>query len=141
MIVAIEAGVVLAAIGGSEDASRRATRSLEQVARKATALAICAPVYAELLAFPNWAQDDLDAFIAETKIRVDWNLTPEMWSDAAAAFATHARRRSRNGRAAKHSLTDFVIGAHARAVGSLLTGDAAFYRSSYPSLRVIAVER
>lgn len=136
MIVAIDSGVILAAIGGAEEASRRATRVLEQTARKATALAICAPVYAELLTFPKWSQADLDAFIAETKIRVDWNLSRETWSDAGRALAAYSRRRSH-----KHDLADFVIGAHARAVGSLLTDDPAFYRASYPNLKVIAVER
>ena len=142
MIVAIEAGVILAVIGGAPEASRRATRALEQTARKATALAICAPVYAELLAFPKWTEADLEAFVAETKIRVDWNLPQEVWSDAGRALAAYVRRRSRNGRgSARHELADFVVGAHARAVGSLLTGNAAFYKVSYPDLKVIAVER
>jgi predicted nucleic acid-binding protein len=136
VIVAIDGGVILAAVGGPEDASRRATRALEQTARKATALAICAPVYAALLAFPKWTQADLDAFIAETKIRVDWSLPQEIWSDAGRALAAYSRRRSH-----KRELADFVVGAHARSVGSLLTDDAAFYRASYPNLKIIAVER
>lgn len=142
MIVAIDAGVILAAIGGAPEASRRATRALEQTARRATALAISAPVYAELLAFPKWTQADLEAFVAETKIRIDWNLPQEVWSDAGRAFAAYWRRRSRNGRNHwRHGLSDFVVGAHARSVGSLLTDDVAFYRASYPNLKIIAVER
>jgi len=32
---------------------------------------------------------------------------------------------------------DFVIGAHARAVGRLVTRDAAFYERNFPSLTVL----
>ncbi|MCL5258254.1 MAG: hypothetical protein M1314_00655 [Firmicutes bacterium] len=41
--------------------------------------------------------------------------------------------------APRRIIADFVIGAHASRVGTLVTSDAAFYRRAFPSLRVIDV--
>lgn len=38
-------------------------------------------------------------------------------------------------------MADFLIGAHARSVGSLVTNDAAFFRREFPDLEVVEVRR
>ncbi len=38
-------------------------------------------------------------------------------------------------------VADFVVGAHARAVGRLVTRDAAFYERNFPKLTVLVPNR
>ncbi len=115
-----------------------ASRALEAAASRGAVLVIAVPVYAELLAVPGSGQNDLDAFIAETKIRVDWTISHDCWTAAGVAFASYARRRTRQKAGApRRILADFIIGAHAVEVGSLLTADSSFFRTNFPDLRSI----
>ncbi len=74
----------------------------------------------------------------ETLPEADFRRLPLPWEAAFLAGKSFLRYRRRGG--ARHApLRDFYIGAHAAVSGlTLLTRDAARYRSYFPSLRVIA---
>ncbi len=106
--------------------------------RRRGILILSGAVYAELLALAKWSNIDLDAFVLETRLRVDWNLPQEIWTEAGLAFGRYARRRLRQKSGAPRKiLADFIIGAHARAVGGLLTADMTFYRTNFPELVIV----
>jgi predicted nucleic acid-binding protein len=97
------------------------------------ALAINAIVYAELsLSFST--VEALDRVVARMELTLHEVPRPALFL-AGKAFAQYRRR----GGAKAQVLPDFIIGAHAAVQGwSLLTRDAARYRSYFPTLQVIA---
>ena len=132
MNTALDTNVIMYALAGTAQTASSASQALEAAASQGGVIVMSAPVYAELLAIPDAKKDDLDEFIAEAKIRVDWNLSQSCWTAAGTAFAAYARRRKRHGLdGPRRILADFV--------GSLLTADAAFYRTNFPDLRVLSV--
>ena len=138
MNIAIDTNIIVYVLIGVARTAESASRASEADASQGGALVIAAPVYAELLAVPGSGQNDLDAFIAETKIRVDWTISHDCWTAAGVAFASYARRRTRQKAGApRRTLADFIIGAHAVDVGSLLTADSSFFRTNFPDLRSI----
>jgi predicted nucleic acid-binding protein len=99
-------------------------------------LVVSAPVYVELLAYPNVSVNVLRQFLERTRVVVDFLLDEAVWHEAGAAYAAYAtrRRRSKEGQP-KRLLVDFVVGAHAfLKADRLLTLDAARYRSAFPQL-------
>jgi predicted nucleic acid-binding protein len=138
--IAVDTNVIVYVVSGTPDLSHRAARALEEASTKASSLVISAVVYAELLALPAWTKADLDAFLAETKMRVDWALSQETWVEAGLAFARYAHRRTRQKAGSPRRLiADFVIGAHAQAVGGLLTADTRFYQTNFTGVNVLSV--
>ena len=98
---------------------------------------MCGVVYAELLAYPDRTDDDVVAVVQAAGIRVDWDLGQSVWRSAGLAYAQYvSRRRQAETVALRRILADFVIGADAAGVGSLLTRDLAIYRASFPELAV-----
>jgi predicted nucleic acid-binding protein len=102
-------------------------------------LLICAPVYAELLAYPGASKSFVDGFLDDTHITVDFELSKDIWIVAGKTFAAYAeRRRKAKAGQPKRLLVDFVVGAHAQAVAErLLTLDAERYRSAFSKLRLV----
>jgi predicted nucleic acid-binding protein len=140
MNIAVDTNIIVYALAGVAETSLRASHALEDAAGRGGVIAVSAPVYAELMAIPKSMPGDLDAFFAEARIRVDWHLSQNCWIVAGAAFAGYARRRNRQKIGGpRRILADFVIGAHSQEVGCLLTADAAFYRTNFPELRVLAL--
>ena len=79
--------------------------------------------------------ETFDRFLLESRIRVDWKLSEQIWRVAGVKFAEYARRRrTSRGGDLRRLIADFVIGAHAAAVGGLVTRDVAFYRREFPEL-------
>lgn len=108
-------------------------------ARQEGGLVMCAPVYAELLAYPGVTRSFVEAFLNDTDIDVEADLSRPIWTLAGEAFAAYAERR-RGDRAGhpKRLLVDFVVGAHALlAAERLLTLDAERYRTAFPDLRLL----
>jgi len=131
---------VISAIWSAEPSAKAVSEILGE-ARVEGALAIAAPVYAELLAYPKMTAQDLDQFLDRAAIEVDFDLKPEVWKEAGRRFARFASRR-RQGRAAQPQrlLADFIIGAHALLQADrLLTLDAPRYRRDFPELRLITI--
>ena len=107
---------------------------------QAGGLVVCAPVYAELLAYPGATKNFVEAFLRDTDIEVQASLSLEVWTLAGEAFSAYAERR-RKDRAGqpKRLLVDFVVGAHALLMTErLLTLDPKRYRTAYPELQVDA---
>ncbi|MHB8148366.1 MAG: type II toxin-antitoxin system VapC family toxin [Vulcanimicrobiaceae bacterium] len=96
-----------------QSATTRAEQALAAIDRAGSgALVLCGIVYAELCACPG------DATRIAEELR------------AAGVAGSGTPRRI---------IADFVIGAHASRVGTLVSDDAAFYLRAFPNLRVIDV--
>ena len=109
--------------------------SAEALARAAegSVIAINPIIYAELcMGFAR--EQDLDRALGGAGVRRLALPYKAAWL-AARAFAAYRRRGGKR----SSPLPDFFIGAHALADGlSLLTRDAARYRTYFPAVRVIA---
>ena len=103
------------------------------------ALQVCPAVYAELLAFPGREPRDVDDFLSTSGISIAWEITPATWRRAGIAFAAYSTRRDASGAGPpSRLLVDFLVGAHALDVGTLITRDLGFYGTNFPDLRVIS---
>lgn len=107
-------------------------RALTRAAER-TAIAINPIVYAELcIGFLE--ESDLDRVLAGAGVR----RLPLPYGAACPAAKAYAAYRKRGGRR-NAPLPDFFIGAHALVEGlTLLTRDAARYRTYFPGVRLIA---
>jgi predicted nucleic acid-binding protein len=140
MNVALDTNIIVYALVGNAQIASAASKALERAASQGGAIVVSAPVYAELLAIPNYDKQDLDAFVADAKIRVDWQLSEACWIAAGVAYAAYARRRKRQkSDAPRRILADFIIGAHAVGVEALLTADGSFYTTNFPELRLLGI--
>lgn len=138
MITAIDTNVV-AALLNADDTLNSVASSALYAALTDGALVISAPVFGELLAFPNRDEASLDEFLIETEISVDWNIEEAIWRTAGLAFRSYSRRRiKQRSELPRRTLADFVIGAHALTRGySLLTLDKSLYKTAFPDLRLL----
>jgi predicted nucleic acid-binding protein len=138
MNIALDTNIIVYSLAGVAQTAEAASQALEHAANRGGILVISAPVYAELLAIPQSTKADLDSFISESRIRIDWDISPSSWATAGLAFAAYARRRKRQKLdAPRRILADFIIGAHSLTVGHLLTADPSFYRTNFPDLNVL----
>jgi predicted nucleic acid-binding protein len=138
MSVAIDTSILIDLLAGEPGPARRARDSIE-VAISSGAVAIAPVVYAELLAFPGRQPSEVDQFLADVRITVAWEIPAEVWRRAGSAFAGYVvRRRTSGGDRPRRLLADFLIGAHAVDVGTLLTRDPEFYRTNFPELRIVS---
>ena len=136
MLSAVDTNVISALWSGEPAAA--GMKELLFSARQAGGLAICAPVYAELLAYPGATKAFVDAFLEDVQIAVHFNLSKAIWEGAGEAYSAYAERR-RKDRAGqpKRLLVDFLVGAHALlSADRLLTLEPARYRTAYPKLRL-----
>lgn len=139
MTTAVDTNVLVSLWQADESFSLLAQQALDR-ARVRGDIVICAPVYAELVAFPGRNAAFLEQFFRDTLIRIDWEFVAQDWREAGRAFQTYAsrRRNSRKGSAPRRILADFLIGAHASRRGhTLLTLDRGLYSSSFPSLKIL----
>lgn len=138
MLSAIDTNVISALWSNEPTAQRMA--ALLQLAHEVGGLVICAPVFAELQAYPGATLPFIERFLSDTDIRVDFTLSEAVWRQASTAFATYAqRRRNAEGGQAKRLLVDFIVGAHALLeADQLLTLDPDRYHKDFPKLTFIA---
>jgi hypothetical protein len=103
------------------------------------ALVICAPVYVELMAYPNATAEYLDQFLASTRVEVDFVIDEPVWREAAKRFANYAhRRRKSGGHETERLVVDLIIGAHAfLQADRLFTLDPHRFTKDFPDLRLI----
>jgi predicted nucleic acid-binding protein len=138
MTTAIDTNVLVTLWDGEDALNGPARRALE-VAFEQGSLVIVGAVYAELLAAPGRTEKFLDRFCEETRIKVEWGLSEEVWRAAGLAFQEYAaRRKKQKGTGPRRILADFLIGAHAAVNGyRLLTLDVGLYRVSFPRLVIV----
>ncbi len=105
-------------------------------ARQVGALVICAPVYAELLAYPKVTNQFVQNFLTNTGIQTDFSLNQAVWQQAGEAFANYAKQcRNSSGGQPKRLLVDFLVGAHALLeTDRLITLDPKRYQNDFPNL-------
>ncbi len=139
MSVALDTNVIVNVIGGTAAVADRTALLLREHGARSS-FVISPVVYAELFAHPGWGPQDVLQFLSATAVGVDWELTETVWTRAGHAFGLYARRRGREPAVhPRRLLADFVIGSHALDVGTLMTGDADFYRKNFPDLRIVPV--
>ena len=130
---------LIVALWWQGDAFNHVASQILSKARKAGPLVLSAPVYAELMGDPARSEKELDEFLLETEIQIDWALEEEIWRAAGRAYKGYVqRRRASVGAIPRRMLTDFLIGAHALVRGyALLTLDKRLYAASFPKLRIV----
>lgn len=139
MTTVIDSNVLIALWDVDDVLNREALAALDRALAQGK-LVVPAPVFAELLAFPQRTEGFLQGFFRETSIAVDWDLAENVWKAAGRAFGAYAARRQRGQEPrARQVLVDFVIGAYAEQNGCrLLTFDRGIYRAAFPKLTLLA---
>ena len=140
MIAALDTNIIVGVLEGEEMLAERVALILDRLAEQGSAL-IAPVVYAELLAAPSRSPALVDAFLAQTPVRVDWSLDEAVWRAAGLAYRAHVQRRHAEAAEApvRRILADFVIGAHAvQRQATLLTWDEAIFRTYFPGLTTVA---
>lgn len=129
---------VLSALWDREPNWRRITKLLGE-ATEAGSVVLCAAVYAETLAHPRVTEGFVRAFLADTRIVVDFELGERVWTEAGRAYAHYAERRRRSAKEhPRRILADFVIGAHAMVTADrLMTLDRGRYAKDFPELKLV----
>ncbi len=129
---------VISALWSGEPGSSEVSVSLN-TARQRGSLSICAPVYAEILAYPKATERFVQRFLEQTEIVVDFEFDEVIWREAGRRFARYVnRRRGSGGGAAKRLLVDFLVGSHALLKAeALLTLDRDRYQKDFPELQII----
>ncbi len=137
MRTAIDTNIISAVWSGSSSSAHVA--GMLAKAENEGALVICAPVYVELIAYPNATGQYLDRFLASTRIEVDFLIEEQVWRETAQHYAAYARRRRKSGGGeAKRLLADFLIGAHACLhADRLYTLDPDRFTRDFPNLRLM----
>jgi predicted nucleic acid-binding protein len=128
---------VISALWSQEPIAQQMVELLED-ARREGRLLICAPVFAELHAYPGATGSFVEQFLNTTGIEVDFCIDESVWRRAATAYASYAqRRRAAGGVQTKRLLVDFVVGAHALLESDrLLSLDVSRYDRDYPELAI-----
>ena len=136
MRVAIDSNVI-SGVWSAEPIASLAVSQLD-AARRRGKLLICAPVYAELLAYPKASESFLEQFLRETSIVVDFEISEWIWREAVRRFSQYAARRRRSsGAHPKRLLVDFLVGTHALLEADrLFTLDQGRYAKAFPELQL-----
>ncbi len=137
-MTAIDTNVIIDLDTGTQEVAEAALGALEQAGARGR-MVVCGIVFAELCAHPSWTAEVLRDVLSAARIEIASDLSLDVWFRAGDAYAIYARRRRRErGDAPRRIVADFVIGAHAQTVGSLVTNDTAFYRRCFPDLPLTA---
>ena len=142
MTSAVDTNVLVALLAGTDEEARAAERALGEAAGEG-AVVICSPVYAELMATPNLSEEELDTFLEETDVNVDWLLERTVWRNAGRAYRAYAdrRRKGKGDEGPRRILADFLIGAHAlETADQLITLDPKLYKANFKALELVVPE-
>jgi predicted nucleic acid-binding protein len=139
MTTSIDSNIIVALWWQSDPLNGIAAKMLDQ-ARRQGKLVVSAPVYLELMGDPSRVEADLNEFLRDTGILIDWTLDEWAWREAGRAYQGYVqRRRSSGGTLPRRILTDFLIGAHAAVRGyTLLTFDQRLYAAAFPTLTIVS---
>lgn len=142
MTNAVDTNVLIALLAGTEVEAEAAQQALSDAASSG-AVVICGAVYAEMMAAPGLSEKELDTFLEETDIGVDWSLGEALWRKAGTAYRGYAerRRKQKGDEGPRRILADFLIGAHATASADrLLTLDPQLFRANFGALELVVPE-
>jgi predicted nucleic acid-binding protein len=138
VIATLDTNIVVGVLEGEEALAARLALILDRLADQGSVL-IAPVVYAELLAAPSRSPALIEAFLAQTPVRVDWSLEEAVWRAAGLAYRAYVVRRQSAQEAERRILADFVIGAHAvQRQATLLTWDNRIYHAYFPGLVTVA---
>jgi predicted nucleic acid-binding protein len=139
MTTSIDSNIIVA-LWWKEDALNSIAAMMLVRAGKQGKLIISAPVYAELMGDPKRTEADLNEFLRNTGILIDWTLDEKTWREAGRAYRGYVqRRRSGDGTLPRRILADFLIGAQALIREySLLTLDRRLYTAAFPKLTIVS---
>ncbi len=139
-MICLDTNAVIALIEGSPASVGEVMRAITGISEEA-GLLVCGAVYAEICAGSPLDARDVAGHLRDAHIRIDTVVPLDAWRSAGERYREHTKRRDRSGVATpRRILTDFIIGAHAVALGAnvvLVTSDAAFFRRAFPSLCVV----
>lgn len=139
-MIAVDSNVLIDVVEADEQRARDALAALDAQSRIAP-LVVAPLVYAELCAHPGWTGDEVDRFLRNLGVSVDWPMSARTWRDAGHAYGMHATKRRRSGaERPRRIVADFIIGAHAASLQGLLTRDPAFFEAAFPGLAVLSPE-
>jgi predicted nucleic acid-binding protein len=140
VITTIDTNIVVGVLEGDALLADRLAVILDRLAEDG-ALLITPVVFAELLAAPSRSPALVDAFLAQTPVRVDWSLEEAIWRAAGLAYRAYVQQRQAEVAevTVRRILADFVIGAHAlQRQATLLTWDPSIYQTYFPGLVTVA---
>jgi predicted nucleic acid-binding protein len=138
-LTALDTNVVIALERAPSHEAETVLRAIERAAGRGK-IVICGAVFAELCASPGSDPSDVAHLLAAARVAIDFHLPEKIWADAGIAYGTYAlRRKETGGGSPRRILADFIIGAHAKMVGSLVTSDGRFFRRAFPDLLVFDV--
>jgi predicted nucleic acid-binding protein len=139
MTTSIDSNIIVALWWESDALNSIAAKMLARAGKQGR-LIISAPVYAELMGDPKRTEADLNEFLRNTGILIDWTLDEKTWREAGRAYRGYVqRRRSGDGTLPRRILTDFLIGAQALIREySLLTLDRRLYTAAFPKLTIVS---
>lgn len=108
-------------------------------AQRDGALMISPVVYAELLASPFLAKEQVHRFLSTRGIGLQHGMAMGVWEEAGLRFGRYAARRKRSGGGEpQRLLADFIVGAHALLHAErLLTFDRKRYEVDFPELALV----
>ncbi len=136
----VDTNVLIDLLARADTEERRRAALILAEAAKRGPLVICAVVHAELGAHPRSSAEDVDRFLDDLRIKIDWSLSESVWRLSGLKFREYAiRRRGSSATEPRRLIADFIIGAHAAAAGALVTRDVQFYRRTFPDLVIIEV--
>ena len=139
-MICLDTNVVIALIEGSMASVREVMRAIIGISDEAEFL-VCGAVYAEICAGSPHDARTVAELLRGAHIRIDSVLGIDIWRCAGERYREYAeRRKGSGGESSQRILTDFIIGAHADALGAgvaFVTADAAFFRRAFPSLCVV----
>lgn len=139
MTISIDTNVI-AALWSEHHASNAAAVKVLGDLISQERLVVSGAVYGELLAGPLRDEAELDAFLADTGIQIDWAMDEQIWRAAGRAYREYAQRRKKSGGgSARRILPDFLIGAHALVRGhTVLTLNSEDFATAFPTLPTLS---
>ncbi len=138
-MTALDTNVIIDLEEGTPQVVEAALRTIEDASERGR-IVVCGVVYAELCGRRQDGAARTAEALLGAHVGIDIDLPLEVWTHAGFSYAAYAKRRkAKSGAEPRRILADFIIGAHASAVGALVTSDADFYRRAFPELRIFDV--
>jgi predicted nucleic acid-binding protein len=133
---AVDSNVLIDVIGPATKFAAPAIRALDE-SRAQGPLVICSVAAAEIAAYFDTSRE-MESVLAEMSIRV----TDLRIAELHAAGAAYVAYRRRSSKLKNRMLADFLVGAHAlHQADLLLTRDRGYYRTYFPRLKLVDLER